>query len=44
MDNIENIIEARRLEIEKECRKPKIDFTAMGLEDLDALTIALYLI
>jgi Ran GTPase-activating protein (RanGAP) involved in mRNA processing and transport len=44
MENIEEILEKHRAEIEQECSKRKIDLTATGLEDLDALTIALFLI
>lgn len=41
MDEIEQAIESRRLEIEQECSNPKIDLTALGLDDLDALTVAI---
>lgn len=40
---IEASIEARRKIIETECKKLKIDFTAAGLDDLDALTVAICL-
>ena len=38
---IEESIEARRRLIEKECGGSKIDLTAFGLDDLDALTVAI---
>ncbi|CAG9328452.1 unnamed protein product [Blepharisma stoltei] len=41
MEDIEETIERRRLDIEKECQSKKIDLTAMGLDDLDALTVAI---
>jgi Ran GTPase-activating protein (RanGAP) involved in mRNA processing and transport len=43
MDSAEETIEKRMRALELECSGPKIDFTACGLDDLDALTIALKL-
>ena len=43
MDSAEETIEKRMRALEHECLGPKIDFTACGLDDLDALTIALKL-
>lgn len=40
---IEESIEARRQMIEKECRGSKVDLTAAGIDDLDALTVAICL-
>lgn len=40
---IEESIEARRNMIEQECNGGKIDLTAFGLDDLDALTVAICL-
>lgn len=41
MEDIEETIERRRIDIERECQGKKIDLTAMGLDDLDALTVAI---
>jgi Ran GTPase-activating protein (RanGAP) involved in mRNA processing and transport len=43
MQEIEAAIESRRVLLEQECVATKIDLTASGLDDLDALTIALAL-
>jgi len=43
MDSVEESIETRMRALEQQCSGPKIDFTACGLDDLDALTIALKL-
>lgn len=40
---IEQSIEARRVLIETECSGRKVDLTAFGLDDLDALTVAICL-
>lgn len=41
MREIEAAIEARKVQLEQECVSSKVDLTASGLDDLDALTIAL---
>lgn len=43
MDSAEETIEKRMRALEHECAGSKVDFTACGLDDLDALTIALKL-
>jgi len=43
MDSVEESIETRMRALEQQCSGPKIDFTGCGLDDLDALTIALKL-
>mmetsp|Transcript_34017 Transcript_34017/g.59287 ORF Transcript_34017/g.59287 Transcript_34017/m.59287 type:complete len:166 (-) Transcript_34017:1815-2312(-) len=41
MQEIEAQIEIRKAQLEQECLATKVDLTASGLDDLDALTIAL---
>ena len=41
MEEVELNIEKRRAELERECNNRKIDLTALGLDDLDALTVAI---